>query len=76
MPEEEQSEFRAHFNSVVEGEDDLGGILIGSWEDFQSRMKFLDDDATEEYTQELLAQEVLDAEYLEQSLRDATAKAN
>ena len=39
-------------------------------------MKFLDDDATEEYTQELLAQEVLDAEYLEQSLRDATAKAN
>ena len=76
MPEEEQSEFRDHFNSVVEGEDDLGGILIGSWDTFESRMKFLDEDATEEYTQELLAQEVLDAEYLEQNFRDATAKAN
>ena len=55
MPEDEQNEFRNHFNSVVEGEDDLGGILIGSWETFESRIKFLDEDATDEFTEELLA---------------------
>ena len=76
LPEDEQNEFKAHFDQVVEGEDDLGAILFGSWDEFDSRMKFLDEEATQEYTDELLAQEVLDKETLEQSLKEFAQTAN
>ena len=44
-----------HFNNFVEGEDDLGDKLFGDWEDFDSRLKYMDDDAVKKYTDELIA---------------------
>ena len=65
LPEEEQTAFKDHFNNVVEGEPNLGDILFGDYDSFESRIRFLDEEATEEYTQELLHQEVLDKATLE-----------
>ena len=42
--------------------------MFGSYDSFESRVKFLDEDLQDEYTQELLIQEVLDKEELEASL--------
>ena len=50
LPSDEQEEFKTHFNEVVDGEEDLGEVLFGSYDAFESRMKFLDESATEEYT--------------------------
>ena len=44
LKEEEKKEIEDHFNAFIEGEDDLGSILFGSAEDFDSRVKFLDDE--------------------------------
>ena len=55
LPEEEQEAFKTHFNECIEGEQGLGDILFGSYDSFDSRIRFLDDEIQEEYTQELLA---------------------
>ena len=68
LDEAEQVELRNHFNDCIEGETDLGDILFGSADDFESRLKFLDDEVCEEYTEELMAQEVIDKAELEASV--------
>ena len=35
---------KSHFNGYIPGEDDLGDILFGTADDFQARVKFLDDE--------------------------------
>ena len=43
--EEEREALKEHFNTFIEGEDDLGDVIFGdSAEDFDSRVKFLDDE--------------------------------
>ena len=64
MNPEEQDELRSHFNQLIEDECDLGDILFGSSEDFESRLKFLDDEIQGEYTEELIKQEVIDGSEL------------
>ena len=56
---EEKKEIEDHFNTFIDGEDDLGTILFGSAEDFDSRVKFLDDEVQKKYTDEIKAQEVI-----------------
>ena len=70
LPQDEQDAFKDHFNSCIEGEQGLGDILFGSYDSFESRIKFLDEELQDEYTQELLTQEVLDKDTLEESLRE------
>ena len=57
---EQQQEIRDHFNSFIPGEDDLGDALFGTGEDFDSRVKFLDDEVQKKYTDEIKAQEVIE----------------
>ena len=38
-----QDALRAHFNELIEGEEDLGDILFGTADEFDSRVKYLDD---------------------------------
>ena len=64
MSPEEQDELRSHFNNFIDDEGDLGDILFGSADDFESRLKFLDDDIQGEYTEELIKQEVIDGSEL------------
>ena len=65
LPENEKTEFISHFNSCIEGQEDLGDILFGNKDDFRSRLSFLDDEVADDFAQELLAQEVLDKDELE-----------
>ena len=44
LPQEEQDAIKLHFNGLIDGEDDLGDCLFGTAEDFDSRVKFLDDE--------------------------------
>ena len=60
LSEEEQQQLKDHFNGFIDGEDDLGDILFGTAEDFDSRVKFLDDEVQKKYTDEIKAQEVID----------------
>ena len=64
MGEEKQDELRDHFNDLIDGEPDLGDILFGEPGEFDSRVKFLADDVAKKYTDELIAQEVLDKDEL------------
>ena len=45
LAEEDAEELREHFNTLINDEDDLGDILFGEPDDFDSRVKFLDDTA-------------------------------
>ena len=54
LPQDEQNEFKDHFNGLIDDEEDLGDILFGNYETFWSRIKNLDDEIIEEYTQEML----------------------
>ena len=56
---EESEAIKNHFNSFIEGEDDLGDCLFGTSEDFDSRVKFLEDEVQKKYTDELIAQEFI-----------------
>ena len=60
LPEEEQDALRDHFNEFLDEQDDLGDILFGDNDDFDSRIKFLDDDQTKKYVDELINMEVID----------------
>ena len=43
LTQEEKDEMRKHFNeSKIDSDGDLGDILFGSADDFDSRVKFLD----------------------------------
>ena len=56
----ERDDIKKHFNEYVENEDDLGDSLFGSAEDFDSRVKFLDDEVQKKFTDELVAQGIID----------------
>ena len=60
LGEEETDAIREHFNKFIDGEDDLGDALFGTSEDFDSRVKFLDDEVQKKYTDELIEQGVID----------------
>ena len=60
LSEEEKKEIEDHFNTFIDGEDDLGSILFGSAEDFDSRVKFLDDEVQKQYTEEIKAKEIIE----------------
>ena len=60
LSEEEKKEIEDHFNGFIDGEDDLGSILFGSAEDFDSRVKFLDDEVQKTYTEEIKAKEIIE----------------
>ena len=55
LSQDEQKELEDHFNQLVEDESDLGTILFGTADDFNSRLNFLDEDVKQEFTDELLA---------------------
>ena len=54
------------FNTNWPGEDDLGDILFGKYEDFKSRVKYLDDETQQQYTDKLYEEGVIDIELTEQ----------
>ena len=53
------------FNNLIEDEDDLGDALFGSADDFKSRMSYLEGDALKKFTDELMAQEIIDGSTFE-----------
>ena len=62
MSPEDRDALASHFNALVEGEDDLGDILLGDdADDFKARIEFLDESVQKQYCDELCAQEVLDS---------------
>ena len=68
LEEEEKEQLKEHFNSLIEDENTLGDILFGSVDDFATTCEMLADDLKEEYTKELMAQEVIDQAELEASM--------
>ena len=66
MDPSDQDALKEHFNSCIDGEADLGDILFGSADEFESRLKFLDDEVQQQYTNELIAQEVIDGSELQE----------
>ena len=60
LSDSERDDIKKHFNEYVENEDDLGDSLFGSAEDFDSRVKFLDDEVQKKFTDELVAQGIID----------------
>ena len=56
----DQESLKDHFNKFDSENDDLGDILFGSYDDFESRMTMLDTEAQNAYTNELKSQEVID----------------
>ena len=59
LPEEEQKALRDYFNNFIENEDDLGDILFGTPENFDARVKFLDEAVAKKYTDEIKAKELI-----------------
>ena len=51
---------KQHFNAYIDGEEDLGDYLFGSFEDFADRIKLLDDEIKQSFTDELHTQGILD----------------
>ena len=64
LPENEQQELRDHFNNFIEDEDDLGDILFGDADAFDSKIKFLDDEMLKQYTEEILDKQLIDRDGL------------
>ena len=60
LTQDEADAIKDHFNKFIDGEDDLGDALFGTSEDFDSRVKFLDDEVQKKYTDELVEQGVID----------------
>ena len=60
MSPADQESLRDHFNKFDDDNDDLGDVLFGSYEDFESRMTMLDTETQNSYTNELKTQEVID----------------
>ena len=49
LSKEEQDAFKDHFNNCIDGEQGLGEILFDSYDSFESRIKFMDEELQEEY---------------------------
>ena len=64
MTEEDQNALRAHFNEKIDGEDDLGDMLFGDNDEFDSKIKFLDEAVLKQFTEEIIATQVIDKDYL------------
>ena len=54
LDEETQDDLKNWYNNLIEDEDDLGEILFGTVDQFEDRMRFIDDEPLEIYTDELL----------------------
>ena len=65
LEEEEQHQLKDHFNNLIEDHDNLGDILFGDADDFVSAVNFMENDLQTVYTDELIAQEVIDKDELE-----------
>ena len=61
LSDKELSEIINYFNTFIEGEDDLGDILQGTAEDFESRFKFLSDENQKIYMKELVSEEIIES---------------
>ena len=60
MEEGLQTELQEHFNNLIDGEDDLGDILFGAdFASFEKRIKALDDEPKQTYTDALQKKEIL-----------------
>ena len=58
------------FNTHWDGEDDLGDILYGKYADFSARVKYLDDDTQQQYTDKLYEEGIIDIELTDQQKED------
>merc|ERR1711971_747565 len=61
----EKDQLREHFNNLIEDQGELGDILFGDADDFKSAVQFMESDLQQQYTDELIAQEVIDKAELE-----------
>ena len=59
---DESDKLRELFNTHWPQEDDLGDILFGKYADFAARIKNLDDDTQQEYTDKLAGEGIIDLE--------------
>merc|ERR1712166_836726 len=64
LEEGEQAQLKDHFNNFIEDHGELGDILFGDVDDFKSTVQFMESDLQQEYTNELIAQEVIDKDEL------------
>ena len=55
LEDEQKNQIRDHFNSIIESEDDLGDILFGEIDDFESKLDLMDSEVMKAYTDELIA---------------------
>ena len=53
---------KAFFNELIPGEDDLGTILYGDYSEFADRVKLLDDNNKQIYTDALQDHEIIEIE--------------
>ena len=56
----DKEKIEEYFNQLIEDENDLGTVLFGTAEDFDSRFRFLSSENKELYTRELVFQKVID----------------
>ena len=52
---EDIDKIKVHFNTFIEGEDELGDMLFGSDDDFQCKFNLLSDPVQAQYTNEMLS---------------------
>ena len=64
LPVEEQKELRDHFNDKIEGEDDLGDMLFGDDDEFDSKIKFLNEAVLKQLTEEMITTQLIDKDAL------------
>ena len=60
-----RDEMVAHFNGLIPSEDDLGRLLVGTFDNWSDRVKLLDDKHKQKYTDELQKQGVIEIEGVE-----------
>ena len=53
-------EMRDFFNKLIPGEEDLGDILFGDFDSFSDRVKLLDAEKKQLFTDELQEQDIID----------------
>ena len=58
--QDEKTGLQEHFNNLIGGEDDLGDILFGAdFPSFEKRIKALDDESQQKYTDDLQERDIL-----------------
>jgi len=55
-----KDEMKDFFNKLIPGEEDLGDILFGDFESFADRVKLLDTEKKQAYTDELQRQDIIE----------------